>query len=241
MTFKNILVIGAAGDVGQGIAGQLLHAGHHVIAAGRSADKLRFLQQRLDQADAMKWLAGSVETEASAAKLREKVRSLTPQLDGVVVSVNAPVRPAAMADVDSNRLLEVLRTNLAAHLIAARTFIPVLPADALYLAIGGGMADTVFPGMGLLSVCQAAQRAMFRVLAAEMQASGVRIRELMLYSMIAGESNRAVAQPKWITADDVGRHVVAILDHPAWFPEPILSLKSRNDAGLPPVSQAKAS
>jgi hypothetical protein len=61
----------------------------------------------------------------------------------------------------------------------------------------------------------------------------VLIRELLLYAMIAGESKRDVAEPHWITAEEVGRHVGAIIADPAPFEGPILSLKSRRQIGIP--------
>lgn len=231
---KRVLVIGATGDVGQGITEQLLRGGYGVIAAGRSMDRLRLLQGRLEPVGKLEVVAGSVENEESAARLVEEVRRSGHGLGGVVVSVNAPSQSMDLPSTSAGMLMEVLRSNLATHLVAAKAFIPVLPAGALYLAIGGGMADLVVPGMGVLSMCQAAQRVMFKVLAEEMKGCGVRIHELMLISMIAGESNRERAHPKWITDQDVGRHVTAILENPAWFPDPIITLKSRKDAGVQP-------
>lgn len=233
---KKILVIGATGDVGRGIAGQLLRSGYQVIAVGRGVDKLRALQEQLRSLGSLEVVAGSVENEESAAELAAQVRGRYPGLEGIVVSVNAPVREMPLASMPSGQLLDVMRTNVTTHLVAAKALIPILPIGGTYLAIGGGMADHVFPGLGAISMCQAAQRVMFKVLATEMQDRAVRIHELMLYSMIAGESNRGAHHPKWITDEDVGRHVVAILQNPDWFSDTILSLKSRAEAGYRPVA-----
>ncbi|MDY0012566.1 MAG: SDR family oxidoreductase [Rhodocyclaceae bacterium] len=234
---KDIVVIGATGDVGQGIVDQLLRAGYRVIAAGRSVERLERLRSRLAGVGVLEVVAGSVEDEDAAASLVEQVGKLAHRLAGVVVSVNAPLEAMSLPNTRSGAFMEVLRTNLATHLVAAKSFIPALPAGANYLAIGGGMADLVVPGMGVLSMCQAAQRVMFRVLAEEMKDRGVRIQELMLVSMIAGESKRGQAHPKWwITDEEVGRHVLAILENPDWFPEPILTLKSRKEVGLRPTA-----
>jgi len=233
---KNIAVIGAAGDVGQGVVDQLLQAGHRVIAVGRNAEKLENLSARLTARGQLDIVVGSVENEATAAALLAQIRELAPQLDGVVVSVNAPLEIKPLVDVDSTQLTQVLQANLVTHLVAAKTFVPALAPAGIYLGIGGGMADLIMPGFGMNSICQAAQRNMYRALAEELKDRGVRVQELMLYSMIAGASNRDKAHPKWITDDDVGRHVVAVIDNPAWFPEPIITLKSRKDAGLQPAA-----
>ena len=55
----------------------------------------------------------------------------------------------------------------------------------------------------------------------------------MLYSMIAGKSNAATAEPHWITDDECGRHVSAVLADLSVFGGPILTLKSRKQIGLP--------
>src|SRR4051812_23692659 len=161
---KCVLVIGASGDVGQGVASQLLQAGYRVIAAGRSADKLQALSQRLAAATALETVVGSVADETSAQALRAAVQQRAERLDAVIVSVNAPWQQAPLEAVSSRQLIDVLNTNLVSHLMAAQAFVPALPAGATYLAIGGGMADFVVPGFGPVSMCQAAQRAMFRML-----------------------------------------------------------------------------
>jgi NAD(P)-dependent dehydrogenase (short-subunit alcohol dehydrogenase family) len=232
---KSIVVIGATGTVGWGTVEQLLRSGYHAIAVGRNLDKLQSLARRFQDLGRLDVVVGSIESESTAAALVAQIRPLAPELAGVVVSVNAPAQEMLLADVDSSELLQVLQTNLVTHLIAAKSFISILPAGGTYLAIGGGMADLVVRGMGVLSICQAAQRAMLRGLAAEMGDRGVRIHELMLYSMIAGESSRASAHPKSLTDEDVGRHVVTVLNNPDWFPEAIISLKSRKEVGLQPV------
>jgi len=237
MTTK-VLVIGASGDVGQGIVEQLLAGGYQVVAAGRDLDKLRAVEARLGEPPGLDLIAGSIADEAAAATLGREVRRLAPSLAGVVVSVNGPLQTMALAEAESGAVLEVVRGNLLPHLIAARQFIPTLPQGAAYVAIGGGMADLVVPGMGVLSMCQAAQRAMYAVLARELADTGVRIHNLMLYSMIAGHSNRDRHHPKWITAEEVGRHLVAVLAHPEWFPEVTLALRSRGEAGQRPADPA---
>jgi hypothetical protein len=60
---------------------------------------------------------------------------------------------------------------------------------------------------------------------------GAEIRELMIVSMVNGESSRQHAKPEWLSDIEIGRHVCAILDAPANFPGPILQLKSREQVG----------
>jgi hypothetical protein len=82
-------------------------------------------------------------------------------------------------------------------------------------------------------MAQAAQRMLFRYLSQEYEGRSLMIKELLLYSMINGESKRDQAEPHWISAEEVGCHVVAILSDTASFEGPILSLKSRKQVGQP--------
>ena len=74
---------------------------------------------------------------------------------------------------------------------------------------------------------------MFKVLASEAApANEVLIRELMVYGMVAGESNKGKVDPaKVLTADEVGAHVASVLADPVGFAGPILTLKTKAEVG----------
>ncbi len=229
---KTIVVIGATGDVGQGIVAELLQAGHAVTAVGRSPDRLARLTQIHAGIAALSTLRGSVETLDNAKSLAAAIGG-SPAPDAIVVSVNGRQQTSGVFDLQADTLEQMLRSNLSTHLVAAQALIPAVAPGGLYLGIGGGMADLVFPGNAAISMAQAAQRALFRYLAKEGEGRPVMIRELLLYAMIAGERTRATAEPHWLTAEEVGRHVAAIIADPGPFEGPILSLKSRKQVGQP--------
>jgi hypothetical protein len=54
----------------------------------------------------------------------------------------------------------------------------------------------------------------------------------MLFSHIVDPVDEKVANPRDIRADEVGAHVLAILESPELFAGPILTLKSRKQIGL---------
>ena len=126
-----------------------------------------------------------------------------------------------------------LRDNVLSHYAAAKSFIPIIPTGGVYLGIGGGMADLIFPGMVAVSMGQAALRNFYRFLVKDPACQNIHVRELMLYSMIAGKSNAGVAEPTWITDDEVGQHLSAILSDLDAFEGTILTVKSRKQIGLP--------
>ncbi len=230
---STLLVVGAAGDVGQGIVAAALASGRRVIAAGRKGDSLERIAAR-HAGQSLFCAVGDIATEAGAAALWDAAAAKAGGIDAAVISVSASNELKSLMEWNAADLSALLSSNLLVHFIAAKTFVPRLPESGILIGIGGGTADFIIPKMAHVSVSQAAQRMMYRGLARERQA-GAQIRELMIVSMVNGESSRDKAKPDWVTDVDVGRHVCAILDAPAAFPGPVLQLKSRDQAGRPDV------
>jgi NAD(P)-dependent dehydrogenase (short-subunit alcohol dehydrogenase family) len=229
---RTVLVIGGAGDVGQGIVAVLLKAGDRVIAAGRNGQRLRELTERLGSPAALRTVQGSVESEGTAAALLTAVREGGDRLDTVITTVNAPMKTGVpLFDRSPDDLTQVLRANLITHFVAAKTFIPAIVTGGVYMSIGGGLADFVRPGFGHHSMVQAALRMMLRTLTVELKDRPVVVRELLIASMVNGASRRSIAQPEWVTDLDVGEHVRAILERPHDFPDLIQTLRSRAQVG----------
>jgi NAD(P)-dependent dehydrogenase (short-subunit alcohol dehydrogenase family) len=224
---KNVLIIGAAGDVGQGLVAQFLAAGHRVLAVGRNAQRLEALRDRFAGNASLEVLPGNVESETTAAALRDAAIERLGTLDAVIATVAAPHRQRSLDTIMADEFAELFRQNVLTHFVAAKTFLSVIEPAGLYLAIGGGMADLLIPRAGHTGVCQAALRRLILALAAEFGAS-VRVRELMIYSVVAGASNRAKAREEWLTDDEIGRYAVAIFEQPERFIEPIVKLQHRD-------------
>lgn len=228
MKTKTVAVVGAGGVVGRGIVSVLARAGHRVICIGRDRGRLDRAARSLGSG--VSAIVADVGSAAQVESLAAALHAEPP--DVIVTTVNgargaAPVYELAVAELE-----RVLRENLATHLIAAQHLIPSVKQGGMYLGIGGGMADLVFPGNAAISMAQAAQRALFNYLAKE-NTSGVAIRELLLYSMIAPGGEVQETKPHQLCAEDVGRHLAAIIAEPESFAGPILSLKSRKHVGLP--------
>jgi NAD(P)-dependent dehydrogenase (short-subunit alcohol dehydrogenase family) len=227
-----VVVIGASGDVGSGIATVLAAAGWRVIIVGRDPVKLVERRATLPADGDIVSIGGSVANDEDAAALVAKVTVVSVP-DVVIVTVNGPHSTVEVADLTAGTSARVFAANLNPHLVAARAFLPVMPAGGVFLGIGGGMADFVFPGMTAVSMAQAAQRVFYRYLAASKLAEERHVRELILASMIAGRRTAAIAEPHWVTAEEVGRHVLAVLGDLSAFEGPVLTLKSRKQVGLP--------
>ena len=221
---KNAIVIGATGDVGRGVTKALLSDGYQVIAVGRMREKLDAFRSEFPANAKMETVVGSVADEEAGKTVAERALAFgAPQV--VVTSVNGATAPKPVFDLSTAEIAAALRDNVLSHYAAAKSFIPIIPAGGVYIGIGGGMADLIFPGMVAVSMGQAALRNFYRFLAKEPACQNIHVRELMLYSMIAGKSNAGAAETTWITDDEVGQHVSAVLADLGAFEGPILTLK----------------
>jgi len=221
---RTILLVGATGDVGQGIARALVQQDWNVIAAARSAEPLEAFVGSVQSAY-LAGCVGDIASEEGATALWTAANEISP-VDTVIVSINALSRAHPLAAWSSDDLTAFWNANLVPHFVAAKIFLPRLPASGLFLGIGGGTADFVIPKLGHMSMIQAAQRMMYRSLAME-QPDGAHVRELIVASMVNGASTRDRARPEWLSDDEIGQYVRRLVAAPGKFAGPIVMLKSR--------------
>ena len=229
MEQRRVLVIGASGDVGRGIVAAVLAKGWAAVAAGRSREHLASI---FPPRDGLTLVEGSLSTEASTAALWQAATAAAGPIDAIAVSVNAPMRVARLDDWSAEDMAELFAANLLTHFNAVKILHPLLPADGVFIGIGGGTADIILPDLAPISVPMAGLRMLYRGFARERK-GGPHLRELMVLSMVNGASKRDQAQPEWLTDEEVGRHVCAIIASPDQFPGPILKVRSREQVGQP--------
>lgn len=233
MAQRPILVIGATGDVGSGIVKVLLHSGHKVIASSRRQSALEELAASLSTPGALRLQAGSVESDECAEKLAGTVGDV----GAVIVSVNFPRKSVPLIDLESDELSERVNADLITHFAAARTFLPRLPKNGVYIGIGGGSADFILTGGIYMSMAQAALRMMYRGLAAELGASAPHLKELIVASVVNSRSTREGADPAWVTDEEIGALVEKICDNPENYPGAVWRIARRDETGVPIISR----
>jgi NAD(P)-dependent dehydrogenase (short-subunit alcohol dehydrogenase family) len=158
---KRILVVGASGDVGQGIVEAAVNQGWTVAAAGRDLSKLNSVSSRFADGQ-VRAIKGSLASPDEAYQLINEAKAGLGQLDAVVVSVNAPNVSRALVDWDTEDLISVFHSNLFTHFHSAKAALTMLPKGAMLLGIGGGTADFVRADRAQISMAQAALRMMYR-------------------------------------------------------------------------------
>ncbi|MGE3141688.1 MAG: SDR family oxidoreductase [Hyphomonadaceae bacterium] len=231
---KQVLVVGATGDVGHGAVAALLDAGYGVIGASRGGEKARALAARYGGRP-FQLVQGSLADEAAGAQLAQTVRACAGgPVAAVIASINhTPERPETLLDWKADALLATINDNLISHFIAAKTLTPLVADGGVYIGVGGGMADKIFPYYGYNSMIQAALWMMYRYVDREQKDRRIEIRELIIAAMVRTEAKPDVGEARfnWILDREVGEHLTAMVREPAAFPGPVQLINSAKGVG----------
>lgn len=206
---SRIAVVGATGDVGRGVVVSAVDRGWDVVVIGRHQGRLDALVEMHGGSIAAIRCDVSDPGEAQSA-----LAEVGPGLDALVLTTSSPWEPAAASSTSYGQMAEFFDAYLRSHVECSTRAVAVMPAGSAILAIGGGMADAVVPGMFGVSMVQASQRMYYRHLAREASTKDIYVRELMLCSMVAGESNRETADASWLTDREIGERVCQIAADP---------------------------
>ncbi|HYW18714.1 MAG TPA: SDR family oxidoreductase [Nodularia sp. (in: cyanobacteria)] len=207
---KVALIIGGAGNVGEGIVRAFLKAGAIVAVPSRQAEKLEELRSylgKLAEGDRFIPIVGEIGQIDSAESIRDQLLKQFGQIDAVVASLggwwfgNKPLTEVPIAEWQ-----QYLDSNLTSHFIAARTFLPVIQEHqgASYTLIGGAAAEVAIPNVSPVSISAAGQLMLAQVLMEENKGKAVRINEVIVHSWVATRTSKERSQPTWISADDIG-------------------------------------
>ncbi len=214
---RNVLVAGGAGGVGEGIVRALLALdGVRVIVTSRREERLAQLRGYLgDLADPRRLIgiAGNAGAPHAAKTIAEHIRTEFGRLDVAIPSLGGWWQGGPLLDVDPTTWEAVRTEMLDTHVAFAQAFIPELlrQPGGTYLALGGGAALFPVPNASIVSIAAAAQLMLTRALAAELAGRDVRILELVVNGPVRTREWEAVAQPDWITADEVGTVVAELV------------------------------
>lgn len=211
---KNALVIGGAGEVGEGIVRQFLNAGATVVVPSRSQYRLEELKQNLkgcDQTHLITVQAGC-GTEAGAMDLYDFIVDELSYLDIVVASIGGWWQGEPLLDVSLRLWNQLLENSLTAHFVAAKTFLPLLAEGngGHYIMLNGGAALKIIPNAGPISISAAAQLTLKDVFVEEMRDTKVTINTLLINTPIVTRS-RNIPKPHWLTADEVGLYTAYLV------------------------------
>lgn len=219
---KIAFIAGGAGNVGEGVVRSFLKAGATVITTSRKQEKLEELRGYLGElaGDNFIPIVGGLGDIDSAEQIRDRILKQFPRLDAVVASIGGTLKGnVPMTQVSMEDWQKYISTNLTAHFVCARTFLPMLTETkgSSYTFLGGSAAENVIPNYSLVGIPAAGQLMMAKVLMEEMKDSGVRINEVMINSLVNTRESKNQAQPEWITADEIGDYVAWLASDEAYM------------------------
>jgi NAD(P)-dependent dehydrogenase (short-subunit alcohol dehydrogenase family) len=180
---ESIVVLGASGAIGREVVTQLTARGHHVIAIARDAARLEALYGRVADRERLTVLRGSVASDDEARKLVDTLRALGRPVSAAVAALRGRVDSGRLLQRRSQDFLCTLDSDVNAHFVAAKHFIPLLAEsgdNGLYLLLGGPMGACAWSGYGHLSVASAALQMLTQVLREEAKDSGVAVQQLQI-------------------------------------------------------------
>lgn len=177
-----ILVTGASGGVGEGIAVAAGQRGWEVWIAARRPDEGRRVAARVDAAGGSgRFVACDVGDPVSVAAVMDEVRVTSDRLDGVVhnATSGASSRSGHVDDIPFDDLEDQVAVSLRGTYLIALAVLPLLEeTSGSYLVM---TSEAGFEGKRLLAayaMVKAAQRGLARSLAREWGPHGVRVNTL---------------------------------------------------------------
>ena len=222
-----VVVPGGSGNAGSYIVRALLERGATVVVPSRSQARLDewlgYLADHLDAAalDRLHTFVADVGDEAEAAHLSERITEAVGPPDAVVATLGGFVPAPSVLEAKLEDLRRVLDSELIAHFLVARTFLPdPKERGGTYVMICGPLAFNPWVGSGgsLVGIATAAQHMMFRWLAEELEDSEARVVELVIGSFIRDRQTQPQSR---LPAEAVGAYVAHLVSGNAQHGETI--------------------
>lgn len=217
---KRFLVAGGAGVAGECVTVALLRAGARVVVPSRTPDRIERLRGgvRPELLPHLHTLVGDVGDPAAVDELRDRIAAEFGPLDGAVASLGGWWEGSVLTEVPSATWERILRDNLTAHFLVARTFLADLArrgnpgCEPVYIALAGIAALQPVPYSGPISVTGAAQTMLLRTLRAELRHRPVRLHEVAILTPVVTRHwpPHEPAEDGWLSGDQVGEYVASV-------------------------------
>jgi len=180
LTYETALVTGASRGLGLALTERLARAGTRVAAVARDARALEAALSAVGRAGAeVHAIAGDISDKRAVHRIAGTAAALVGPIDLLIHNASSlgPTPLRLLLDTECEDLEAVLQTNLIgpfrlSKLIAGSM---ALRGRGTLLHISSDAAVSAYPTWGAYSVSKAAQDHLSRVLAAELDPSGVRV------------------------------------------------------------------
>jgi NAD(P)-dependent dehydrogenase (short-subunit alcohol dehydrogenase family) len=173
------LITGASQGLGREIARLLARDGYRLVLTARGADALDAVAEDLSALTDVVAIPGDVADRAHAGRLVAAGLARFGRIDVLVNNASAlgPSPMPALGDYPLDAFARVLATNVLAPLHLSQRVLPDMQARGagLIVNITSDAGVQAYPGWGGYGTSKAALEHLSRVLAAELEGSGVRV------------------------------------------------------------------
>lgn len=223
---KNVLITGASRGLGRALLETLARANARVVGVARGGDALRTAVERVRaEGGVAHAVIADVGEKDAVARIAGQAAALVGPIDVLIhnASTLGPTPLRLLLDTECEDLAAVLETNLVGpfrltKLIAGPM---VLRGGGVIVHVSSDAAVAAYPRWGAYSAAKAAQDSLSRILAAELDGTGVRV-----LAVDPGEMDTAMHADAVPDADpaslarpaDVARVIAAMIGDPARAP-----------------------
>jgi NAD(P)-dependent dehydrogenase (short-subunit alcohol dehydrogenase family) len=204
------IVTGSSHDpsIGRSTAGRLAREGASVIINGRSDEPLRSAERELREAGLeVAGVAGSLQDEATAARLVDTAIDRYGRLDAVVNTVGGTRYQGSPREIDRAAFLKTVELNTWGTIALVQEALRGGLADGggAVVNVSSGTVNKTTPSMIAYAAAKAALNAVTRTLARDLGPLGVRVN-----AVAPGLTKTSGTRPMWESDDGVaaGRNLV---------------------------------
>jgi NAD(P)-dependent dehydrogenase (short-subunit alcohol dehydrogenase family) len=220
---SNVVVTGASRGLGAALVEELASRGAHVIAVARNRIPLEALVKKVRQnGGTVHPLVADIADKDATWRIAGEAQALAGPIDILIhnASTLGPTPLKLLLDTECEDLQQVLDTNLVGpfRLSKALAGQMVLRGKGTLLHVSSDAAVEPYPRWGAYSVSKAAQDHLSRILAAELEGSGVRVLSVDPGEMDTQMHRDAIpeADPTTLlTPVTVARRIIRLLEDPA--------------------------
>lgn len=198
---KVVVVAGATGVIGSGVARRFLDEGATVVSISRDPERLQLLRTQLEikPGESLLDVVGEFKTEQSAAEVRATVKEVLGgrPVDHVVAALGFFSIDSIPTATSLSTVKHALDDGLLTNFLAAQAFLPELETreGSSFTLVSGGLAHSppADPRLWLGTLKNAAVNALTWGLASETLKSEVRVNTVCIHFNVAphlGTTNR---------------------------------------------------
>lgn len=201
---KVVVVAGGTGGVGEGIAKWFAQNGATVVIPTRNVKKVERARDYIaPNGEKVIFIEGDISDELDALRVRDEIIETFGKIDAMVSSLFGWWQGDKLVDLSLEHWDYLINSSLTTHFIVGKTFIPAIEPNGSYLMIVGLSSVRPVPHSGPISVANAAELMLRKVLSVEDEGR-VRINDVNLGPINTRTRHPMYQSPDYIDAVEVG-------------------------------------